>query len=131
LKPKEIGNSLEKQSSKHEVIMNTKLYVGNLPFEVSETELQDLFAQHGTVTECHVVLDLATRKPRGFAFVTMESKENAEAAIAALHGKDWQGRPLNVNEARPRENRPAGDGGFGGNRGGGGYKRGERRPGRY
>jgi cold-inducible RNA-binding protein len=114
--------------------MSMKLYVGNLPFDASEADLQDLFAQHGTVTECHLVLDLATKKSRGFAFVTMESKENGETAIEALNGKDWQGRSLTVNEARPRADRPAGGGGFGGHRGGdrdGRDGRGGRRSNRY
>jgi cold-inducible RNA-binding protein len=93
--------------------MNTKLYVGNLPFDVSEAELRDLFGRHGTVTECHLVLDLVTRNSRGFAFVTLETKEGADAAIAALNGKDWQGRALSVNEARPREERSGGSGGAG------------------
>lgn len=112
--------------------MNTKLYVGNLAFDASESELRDLFAQHGTVSECDLVMDHYTGKARGFAFVTMETKEGAEAAIEALNGKDWQGRPLTVNEARPREDRPRGGGGYGGSGGprggggggGGGYGRG-------
>lgn len=104
--------------------MNTKLYVGNLSFDASETELRDLFAQHGTVVECDVVMDRYTGKARGFAFVTMETKEGAEAAIEALNGKEWQGRSLSVNEARPREERSGGGGGFGGSRGGGGGSRG-------
>lgn len=114
--------------------MNTKLYVGNLPVEASENELRDLFTQHGTVTECHLILDLVTRTSRGFAFVTMETKQAADTAIEALNGKDWQGRSLKVNEARPREERPASSGGFGGpggNRGNGRGDRGGRRPNRY
>lgn len=110
--------------------MNMKLYVGNLPFNATEVELRDLFAQHGTVTDCHLVLDLVTRNSRGFAFVTMETKESADLAIAGLNGQDWQGRSLSVNEARPREERPAsggapsGAGGF--RRGGGRDDRGDR-----
>lgn len=111
--------------------MNTKLYVGNLSFDASESELQDLFAQHGAVTECHLVLDLATHKSRGFAFVTMETKEGADTAIEALNGKDWQGRSLTVNEARPRADRPSPGGGSGGHRGGGRDDRGGRRSNRY
>jgi RNA recognition motif-containing protein len=96
--------------------MNTKLYVGNLSFNVIENDLQDLFAQHGPVTEVNLVLDKISGRPRGFAFVTMATKEGAEAAIQALNGKEWEGRVLTVNEARPREERPAYAGGFGGGR---------------
>ena len=111
--------------------MNTKLFVGNLAYSVTENDLQDLFAQHGTVIEVNLMLDRATGKPRGFAFVTMESKEAADAATQALNGKDLQGRALTVNEARPREERPGGgrQGGYGGGGGGGGG--GGRRGGRY
>ncbi len=102
--------------------MNTKLYVGNLAFDAIENDLQDLFAQHGAVVEVNLMQDRVTGKARGFAFVTMETKEAADAAIQALNGKEWKGRALTVNEARPRESRPGG--------GGGGY-RGGGRPGRY
>ena len=99
--------------------METKLYVGNLSYDVTKNDLQDVFAQHGPVQDIHVVTDKVTGKARGFAFVTMESKENAEAAIQALNGSDWNGRAMTVNEARPREERPAfGGGGGGGGRGG-------------
>jgi RNA recognition motif-containing protein len=91
--------------------METKLYVGNLSYSVTENDLQDAFSQHGAVQEVHLVMDKATGKPRGFAFVTMQSKENAEAAIQALNGTDWHGRALTVNEARPREAKPAFAGG--------------------
>ncbi|HZO84764.1 MAG TPA: RNA-binding protein [Verrucomicrobiae bacterium] len=91
--------------------METKLYVGNLSYDVTKDDLQDAFAQHGAVQEVNVVMDKITGKPRGFAFVTMESKENAEAAIRALNGADWHGRALTVNEARPRESRPEYSGG--------------------
>jgi len=98
--------------------MNTKLYVGNLSFDVLENDLQDLFAQHGTVTEVNLMQDRMTGKARGFGFVTMETKEAADAAIQALNGKEWKGRALTVNEARPREARSGGGGGgFGGGRG--------------
>lgn len=107
--------------------MNTKLYVGNLSFDAIENDLQDLFAQHGTVTEVNLMQDRVTGKARGFGFVTMETKEAADAAILALNGKDWKGRALTVNEARPREARTGGSGGGGG---GGGYG-GGRRPSRY
>ena len=85
--------------------MNTKMYVGNLPFEVTETELRDLFSAHGQVNEVAVVMDRETDRPRGFAFVTMNDKEGMEAAISGLDGNDFNGRSIKVNEARPRENR--------------------------
>lgn len=96
--------------------METKLYVGNLSFDVTENDLQDVFAQHGTVNEVNLVVDKISRRPRGFAFVTMDSKDAAQAAIQALHGSQWHGRSMTVNEARPREERPAFSGG---SRGGG------------
>jgi RNA recognition motif-containing protein len=99
--------------------MSMKLFVGNLSHSVTENDLQDLFSQHGPVTEVNLMLDRMTGKPRGFAFVTMETKEGAEAAMRSLNGQDLQGRALKVNEARPREERPPGGGG--GRRGGGGY----------
>jgi cold-inducible RNA-binding protein len=112
--------------------MNTKLYVGNLTFDATENELQDLFAQHGPVTEVNMVQDRVTGKARGFAFVTMETKEGADAAIQALNGKDWHGRALTVSEARPREARTGGGGGGGGyHSGGGGGYGGGRRSNRY
>jgi len=88
--------------------MNTKLYVGNLPFDVTEQDLRDLFSQQGPVNEIIVIMDKATGRARGFAFVTMNTPEAAKAAIAGLNGKDWKGRALTVNEARAREERPAG-----------------------
>ena len=100
--------------------MSTKLYVGNLPFQVTETDLQDLFSQYGAVSEVHVVLDRVTARPRGFAFVTMADAEGAKAAIEALDSKDFQGRALTVNEARPPEPRSFGGGGGGGGGYGGG-----------
>ncbi len=98
--------------------MNTKLFVGNLSFNTTQTQLQDLFAAHGNVIEADVIMDKFSGRPRGFAFVTMDSKEAADAAIQALNGKDIDGRALTVNEARPREDRPRTGGGGGG---GGGY----------
>ena len=86
--------------------MNTKLYVGNLSYDVSENDLQDLFSQHGTVSEVYLVLNRMSGRSRGFAFVTMATPEDAEAATKALDGHDLQGRNLTVNEARPREERP-------------------------
>jgi cold-inducible RNA-binding protein len=97
-------------------IMSTKLYVGNLPFDITENDLRDMLSQHGPVNEINVIMDKMTGRARGFAFVTMNTQEGANAAILALNGKDWKGRALTVNEARPREERPAGDGGYGGGR---------------
>src|ERR1041385_1411162 len=99
--------------------MNTKLFVGNLSFNTTENDLQDLFAAHGPVTAVDLIMDKFSGKSRGFAFVTMETQEGAQAAIQALNGKDLNGRDLTVNEARPREDKPR-SGGFGGGRGGGG-----------
>jgi RNA recognition motif-containing protein len=100
--------------------MGTKLYVGNLPFSTTELDLQDLFAQAGTVTAVELIQDKFTGKSRGFAFVTMASDGDAQNAVTQLHGKPFDGRTLTVNEARPREDRPPGGGGGGGYRGGGG-----------
>ena len=83
-----------------------KLYVGNLAYETTENDLQDLFEQHGAVNEVHLMMDKMTGKSRGFAFVTMNDNEQAKAAMTATNGKDLNGRSLNVNEARPREERP-------------------------
>ena len=102
--------------------MNTKLFVGNLSFNTTENDLQDLFAAHGTVISVDLIMDKFSGKTRGFAFVTMETKEGAQAAIQALNGKDLNGRDLTVNEARPREERPR-SGGRGGGGGGGGGRR--------
>ena len=105
------------------MFMSQKLYVGNLSFDVTENDLQDAFAQHGPVTEVSLVTDKISQRPRGFAFVTMETKAAADAAIQALNGSEWHGRKLTVNEARPREDR-GGYGGGGGGGGGGGRGRG-------
>jgi len=100
--------------------MSTKLFVGNLSFNTTQEQLQDLFAAHGNVVEVDVIMDKFSGRPRGFGFVTMESKEAADAAVQALNGKEIDGRALTVNEARPREERPrGGGGGYGGGRGGG------------
>jgi RNA recognition motif-containing protein len=104
--------------------MSTKLFVGNLSFNTTENQLQDLFAAHGPVTSVDLIMDKFSGRPRGFAFVTMETKEGADAAVQALHGKNLDGRDLTVNEARPREERPRS---FGGGGGGGGGGRGGRR----
>ena len=98
------------------IIMNTKLYVGNLSFDITENDLRDMVAQHGPVNEVNVIMDKMTGRARGFAFVTMNTPEAATAVISALNGKDFQGRALTVNEARPREERSGG--GDGGSRGG-------------
>ena len=122
--------------------MSTKLFVGNLSYNTTENQLQDLFAAHGAVTEVDLIMDKFSGRPRGFAFVTMEAKDAAEAAVKALNGQEVDGRALTVNEARPREDRPprsggggggggyrggGGGGGGGGYRGGGGGDRGDRR----
>jgi RNA recognition motif-containing protein len=101
-----------------------KLYVGNLSFQTSSEDLRDLFSQAGTVESASVVEDRDTGRSRGFGFVEMSSREEGEAAIAQFNGKEFGGRNLTVNEARPREDRGGGGGrggfGGGGNRGGGG-----------
>src|ERR687896_560112 len=99
--------------------MSIKLYVGNLSFQTSSEDLRELFSQAGTVQSASVIEDRDTGRSRGFGFVEMASKEEGEAAIAQFNGKEFNGRNLTVNEARPREDR-GGRGGFGGNRGGGG-----------
>jgi cold-inducible RNA-binding protein len=99
-----------------------KMYVGNLPFDINEQDLRSLFAEHGVVTDVHLPIDRDSGRPRGFAFVTMDSKGAMVNAIKALDGQEFQGRNLKVNEARAREDRGGGGGGGGGggNRGGGG-----------
>src|SRR5256885_16594939 len=107
--------------------MGTKLYVGNLPFNTTENELQELFTQAGAVQEVTLMQDRFTGKSRGFAFVTMSSDEEAQNAISKLNGHSIEGRSLTVNEARPREARPPGGGGgrgYGGVGGGRGRERG-------
>src|SRR5512136_2756910 len=101
--------------------MSMTLYVGNVSYDATENQLQDLFAQYGSVTDVNLMVDRVTQKPRGFAFVTFADKQAGDAAIAGLNGKDFQGRKLKINEARPREERPprpGGGGGGGGGRGG-------------
>ena len=104
--------------------MSMKLYVGNLAFQTTSQELQELFAQAGTVESAAVVEDRDTGRSRGFGFVEMSSKEEGAAAIAQFNGKEVNGRALNVNEAKPRENRGGGGGGGRGGYGGGGGGRG-------
>ena len=120
---------------------NSKLYVGNMSFNTSEDELRTTFGQFGTVTDVYVAMDKMTGRPRGFAFVTMGTPDEAKLAIEKTNGVDLGGRALQVNEARPKEERPGGGfggggrgfGGGGGGRdrggfgGGGGRDRGERR----
>ena len=104
--------------------MSIKLYVGNLSFQTSSEDLRDLFSQAGTVESASVVEDRDTGRSRGFGFVEMGSREEGEAAIAQFNGKEFGGRNLTVNEARPREDRGGGGGrgGYGGGGGGrGGY----------
>ena len=106
--------------------MSNKLFVGNLSFKTTENDLQDAFSAFGTVTETNLMMDRMTNRPRGFGFVTMSTPEEAQKAIEGMHGKDFDGRALTVNVARPREERPAGGGGgrreFGGGSGGGGRR---------
>ena len=109
--------------------MSTKLYVGNLAFQTTSEELQELFAQVGTVESASVVEDRDTGRSRGFGFVEMSTKEEAASAIQQLNGKEVAGRALTINEAKPRENRGGGGRGFGGNRGGFGGNRGGGRSG--
>ncbi len=97
--------------------MSNKLFVGNLSFNTTENDLQDMFAAHGTVVEANLMVDRVSGRPRGFGFVTMGSVEEAEKAVAALNGASVDGRNLTVNIARPREDRPPGGGGGGGGRG--------------
>jgi cold-inducible RNA-binding protein len=97
--------------------MNTKLFVGNLSFNTTENDLQDAFAAHGVVTEANLMTDRSTGRPRGFAFVTMSSPEEAQKAVDAMNGATLDGRNLTVNEARPKEERTGG--GFRGGRDGG------------
>src|SRR6187549_1994915 len=107
--------------------MAKKLYVGNLAFQTTSQDLQELFAQAGTVESASVIEDRDTGQSKGFAFVEMSTEDEAAAAIEQFNGREVAGRALKVNEARPRENRGGGGGGgrgFGGNRGGGGGNRG-------
>src|SRR5688572_19046832 len=105
--------------------MGSKLYVGNLSYGVSSSDLEQLFTPHGTVQSAEVISDRDTGRSKGFGFVEMGTDEEAQAAIAALHGQEYDGRALTVNEAKPREERGGGGGGgYGGGRGGGGGGRG-------
>lgn len=104
-------------SSNHQM-SNSKLYVGNLSFKTTEDELRSHFGQFGSVTDVYVAMDRMTGRPRGFAFVTMGTAEEAQEAAEKINGSELDGRQLTVNEARPKEERPGG--GFGGGGGGGG-----------
>src|SRR5256885_10380038 len=104
--------------------MSTKLFVGNLSFNTTENDLQDMFAAFGPVQQVDMIMDRMTGRPRGFGFVTMENKDDADKAVEALHGKNFDGRDLTVNEARPREERAPGGGGRSFSGGGGGRARG-------
>ena len=100
--------------------MGKKLYVGNLPYSVSDSDLQQMFEAHGTVTSAQVIMDRDTGRSKGFGFVEMSSDAEAQAAVDAMNGKDINGRPLTVNEARPKPEGGGGRGGRGGYGGGGG-----------
>ncbi len=107
--------------------MATRLFVGNLTYNSTENDLQDYFSQAGTVVSVDIMQDRATGRSRGFAFVEMSSQPEADKAVEMFHQKDFQGRTLTVNEARPREERAGGGGGGrdhrgGGGGGGGGYR---------
>lgn len=96
--------------------MSTKLYLGNLSFDVTENDLREMLSAHGPVEEINLIMDKMTGRPRGFAFATMNTPEGASAAIEKLNGTEWKGRSLTVNEARPREERSDGGRGSGGGR---------------
>ena len=100
--------------------MGKKLYVGNLSYNVTSSDLEQLFGQHGQVTSAQVINDRDTGRSKGFGFVEMGSDDEAQAAIAAVNGQQHDGRTLTVNEARPKEDRGGGGGGRGGYGGGGG-----------
>ena len=115
--------------------MNTKMYVGNLSYDATDSDIRELFEAHGTVSDVFIVKDRESGRPRGFAFVSMETPEEMNAAIEGLNGEEFAGRALTINEARPREERPQGGGGYnrggdrrgrGGDRGGRGGDRGGR-----
>ena len=104
------------------------MYVGNLSYDATDSDLRELFVAHGTVSDVFIVKDRESDRPRGFAFVSMETPEEMNAAIEGLNGAEFAGRALTINEARPREERPQGGGGgyAGGGRGGRGGDRGGR-----
>lgn len=96
--------------------MGKRLYVGNLAYSVTSSVLEELFSHYGSVASAQVIQDRETGRSKGFGFVEMSNDNEANAAIEALHQQDHEGRPLTVNEARPREDRPAGGGGYRGGR---------------
>lgn len=100
--------------------MNTKMYVGNLSYDATDSDIRELFEAHGTVSDVFIVKDRESGRPRGFAFVSMETPEQMNAAVEGLNGVEFLDRALTINEARPREERPQGGGGGGGYGGGGG-----------
>ena len=100
--------------------MGKKLYVGNLPYSINDSALQGLFAEFGTVDSANVITDKMSGRSKGFGFVEMSTDEEAKSAVEAMDGKDLEGRPLKVNEARPKAPREGGGGGGGGRGGGGG-----------
>ena len=102
--------------------MGKKLYVGNLSYDVSSSDLEALLSPHGTVQSAEVIMDRDTGRSKGFGFVEMGSDAEAQAAISAMDGQDQGGRALKVNEAKPREPRSGGGGGYGGGGGGGGRR---------
>ena len=118
-KPIRFAASFHSQKGERYISMSTKLYVGNLAFQTTSQDLQQLFGQAGTVQSANVMEDRDTGRSRGFAFVEMSSEEEATAAIEQFNGKEVGGRTLKVNEAKPRENRGGGGRGFSDNRGGG------------
>ena len=108
--------------SNGDLALGKKLYVGNLSYGVSSSDLEEMFSSYGTVQSAQVISDRESGRSKGFGFVEMGSDDEAQAAIRALNGHENDGRPLTVNEARPREDRGGGGGGGrGGSRGGGGY----------
>ncbi len=96
------------------------MYVGNLSYDATDSDLRELFEAHGNVTDVFIVKDRESNRPRGFAFVSMETPEEMNAAIEGLNGEEFMGRAITINEARPREDRPQGGGGGGGRKFGGG-----------
>jgi cold-inducible RNA-binding protein len=116
----ESGFTLVAHTQEKSIAMEAKLYVGNLPYSTVDADLQSLFSQAGTVKSAQVIRDRASGRSKGFGFVEMSSSDEAQSAITMFHGKDYSGRPLTVNLARPREERPAGAGGGGGRRPSGG-----------
>ena len=119
----ESGFTFTAHTQEKSIAMEAKLYVGNLPYTTVDADLENLFSQAGTVKSAQVIRDRASGRSKGFGFVEMSSSEEAQSAITMFHGKDYSGRPLTVNLARPREDRP------GGGSGGGFRNSGGRRPG--